>query len=133
MKNQREFRLTMIDEASLFARLRRELRFLIYELRLAWTAWKRDPIGFSRHTLLEGWLRLRQTAAPHHGVVGGRCVGWLSRSRRRVLDNDRRETFARLHEAKLDIAIFMTTPNAPKEDQGVGAGTEGRVGLRNAK
>ena len=65
MNNQREFRLTMIDNASLVERLTRELRFLIYQLRLAWDAWKSDPIGFSRSTLLEGWLQLRRAAAPN--------------------------------------------------------------------
>jgi len=65
MKNRREFRVTMIDNTSLLARLARELRFLVYQLSLAWIAWKRDPIGFSRRTVLEGWLRLRQTVAPN--------------------------------------------------------------------
>ena len=50
MHNQRLFRVTMIDDANLFERLTRELRFLIYQLRLGWAACKRDPVGFGRRT-----------------------------------------------------------------------------------
>ena len=64
MKNQPEFRVTMIDHAGLLERLAVELRFLVYQLRLAWPDLKRDPIGFSRRTILEGWLQLRRAAAP---------------------------------------------------------------------
>lgn len=134
MKNQREFRLTMIDEASLFARLRRELRFLIYELRLAWTAWKRDPIGFSRSTLLEGWLQLRRAAAPNRvASLAVAVLVILSAVLVVVLIDNRSagDLIARHDEEIVSIVDFSQTPLAPKEDPGVGAGTKGRVGFKN--
>ena len=137
MKNQREFRVTMLDGASLLERLTIELRFLIYQLRLAWAAWKRDPIGFSRSTLFEGWLRLRRAAAPN--AVASLAVAVLvilsavlllvllekrSQGHSPVRNND--------EEAAL-IVDFLATPIVLKEDQGVGAGTNGRVGFRSNK
>src|SRR6185295_13705950 len=59
-----EFHLTMIDGTSLLDRLTRELRFVGSQLRLAWPALKRDPVGFSQRTVLELGLRLRRAAQP---------------------------------------------------------------------
>jgi hypothetical protein len=137
MKNQREFRVTMLEGASLLERLTTELHFLIYQQRLAWTAWKRDPIGFSRSTLLEGWLQLRRAAAPN--AVASLAVAMLvilSAVMLLVLLDNRSKgnDLARLHDEETElIAILLPTPIALKEDQGVGAGTEGRVGFRNGK
>lgn len=136
MRNQREFRVTMIDEANLLARLRRELRFLNYELRLAWTAWKGDPIGFSRSTLLEGWLRLRQTAAPN--AVASLAVAVLvilSAVLVVVLLDNRSagDLIVRHDEEIVSIVDFSKTQLAAKEDPGIGAGTKGRVGFMSGK
>ena len=136
MKSQREFRVTIIDNASLFERLARELRFLIYQLRLAWPAWKRDPIGFSRSTLLEGWLQLRRTAAPN--AVASLAVAVLVMLSAVLvvvcLDNGPADNLIVRHaEEPALIVDFSHNPLAPKEDPGVGAGTEGRVGFRNGK
>ena len=73
MKNQREFRVTIMDSASLVERLTTELAFFIYRLRLAGAHCKRDPIGFGRCALLQGWLQLRRTAAPN--AVASLAVG----------------------------------------------------------
>ena len=137
MKNQREFRVTMLDGASLLERLTTELRFLIYRLRLAWGAWKRDPIGFSRNTLLQGWLQLRRAAAPN--AVASLAVAMLvilsAFMLLVLLDNRSKENdLARLHAEETElVAILLPTPIAVKEDQGVGAGTNGRVGFRSGK
>ena len=137
MKNQREFRVTMLDGASLLERLTRELRFLVYQLRLAWGAWKNDPIEFGRSTLLEGWLQLRRAAAPN--AVASLAVAMLVILSAVMLlvflDNrSKGNDLARLHDEETElIAILLPTPIALKEDQGVGAGTKGRVGLRNGK
>ena len=137
MKNQREFRVTMLDGANLVERLTTELGFLIYQLRLAWAAWKRDPIGFSRSTLMEGWLQLRLAAAPN--AVASLAVAVLvilSAVMLLVLLDNRSKgnDLARLHDEETElIAILLPTPIALKEDQGVGAGTNGRVGFRSGK
>ena len=64
MKFERAFRVTIIDNANLLERLARELRFVFHQVRLAWPALKRDPIGFSRRTVVEVGLSLRRAAAP---------------------------------------------------------------------
>ena len=137
MKNQREFCVTMLDGASLLERLTTELRFLIYQLRLAWGAWKRDPIGFSRSTLLEGWLQLRRAAAPN--AVASLAVAVLvilsAVLLLVLLDNRSKGNLIVRHdgeEIRL-IVEFPQTPIAPKDGRGVGAGTKGRVGFRSGK
>ena len=137
MKNQREFRVTMIDNACLLERLARELRFLLYRLRVSWAAWKRDPIGFSRSTLLEGWLQLRRAAAPN--AVASLAVATfviISAILLLVLLDNRskRDLIVRHDDEEIGLIVkFSQTPIAPKEGQGVGAGTNGRVGFRSGK
>ena len=137
MKNQREFRVTLIDNTSLIERLARELHFLIYRLRLAWTAWKRDPISFSSRALLEGWLQLRQTAAPNAlASLAVAVLVILSAVLVVVLlaNRSKGNDLSQLHDEETRlIAIFLPTPIALKEDQGVGAGDKGRVGLAVGK
>jgi TonB family protein len=133
MKNQREFRVTMLDGASLLERLTTELRFLIYQLRLAWTAWRRDPIGFSRSTLLEGWLQLRRAAAPN--AVASLAVALmviLSAVLLLVLLDKRsnEHVLVRNHDEETELIVnVLPTPLAPEKDQSIGAGEKGRVGL----
>ena len=137
MKNQREFRVTMLDGASLLERLTTELRFLIYQLRLAWTTWKRDPIGFSRSTLLEGWSQLRRAAVPN--AVASLAVAMfviLSVILLLVLLDNRSKgnLIVRHDDEEIGLIVdLLQTPIATKEDQGVGAGTNGRVGFRSGK
>jgi len=138
MKNQREFRLTMIDNASLLERLTKELRFLIYQLRLAWTAWKRDPIGFSGSTLLEGWLQLRRAAAPN--AVASLAVAMLvilSAVLLLVLLDKRSQGHSLFRNNDQEAAMivnFLPTPIVLKEDQGVGAASKkGRVGFAGGR
>ena len=137
MKNQREFRVTMLDGASLLERLTTEVRFLIYQLRLVWGAWKRDPIGFSRSTLLEGWLQLRRAAAPN--AVASLAVAVLvilsAVMLLVLLDNRSKGSLIARHDDEETglIVDLVQTPIAHKEDQGVGAGRKGRVGFRSGK
>ena len=137
MKNQREFRVTMLDGASLLERLTTELRFLIYQLRLAWTAWKRNPIGFSRSTLLEGWLQLRRAAAPN--AVASFAVAVLvilsAVLLLVLLDNRSKGNLIVRHDDEETglIVDLVQNPIVPKEGQAVGAGTNGRVGFRSGK
>ncbi|MGH9874475.1 MAG: energy transducer TonB [Pyrinomonadaceae bacterium] len=137
MKNQREFRVTMLDNASLPGRLAGELRFLFYQLRLAWPGLKRDPIGFSSHIFRESWLHLRQAAAPSSlaALAAAMSVVFsavlllvLIGNKVKQSDPPRRETgeMAQLLE-------FPSHPDAVKEDKGVGVGDKGRVGILNGR
>ena len=137
MKNQREFRVTMIDNASLPERLARELRFLFYQLRLAWPALKRDPIGFSRRTILEGWLQLQRAATPNSlAALAAAMLLVLSTGLILILVGERSK-----QNGPPDVGPFETTwltglppsADALKKDHGVGAGTKGRVGFRRSK
>ena len=137
MKDQREFRVTMLDGASLLERLTRELRFLSYRLRLAWAAWKRDPVVFSRSTLLEGWLQLRRAAVPN--AVASLAVAVLvilSAVLLLVLLDKRSQGHSLVRNNDEEAALIVNvlpTPIVLKEDQGVGAGTKGRVGFESGK
>jgi len=137
MKNQREFRVTMLDGASLLERLTTELRFLIYQLRLAWAAWKNDPIEFGRSTLLEGWLQLRRAATPNAmASLAVAILVILSAVMLLVLldNHSRRDLIVRHDDEETRLIVDLAqTPSAHKEDQGVGAGRKGRVGFRSSK
>ncbi|HKB68650.1 MAG TPA: energy transducer TonB [Pyrinomonadaceae bacterium] len=137
MNNQRLFRVTMIDDASLFERLTRELRFLIYQLHLGWAAWKRDPVAFSRSTLWEGWLQLRRAAAPRVMaslatamlviLSAGLALVWLD-------NRSQGNSFVREDPKETGLIVDISQiPTAPKEGQGIGAGTKGRVGFQSGK
>jgi len=137
MHNQRPFRVTMIDDANLFERLARELRFLIYQLRQGWAGLKRDPLGFSRSTLFEGWQQLRRTAAPKVMaslatamliiLSAGFALVWLDNHSQGnfVIRDDPKETGV--------IVDISQIPIVPKAGQGVGTGTKGRVGFKSGK
>lgn len=136
MKNQREFRVTMIDNASLWERLRKELRFLLYQLKLAWPDLKRDPIGFGGRTFWDGWLQLRRTATPNSLVaLAAAMLLVLSTGVLLVLIDRKAKSKVPVDVERFETAwlINPTSADAPKEDHGVGAGTKGRVGFRSDK
>ena len=137
MNNQSEFRVTLIDHASLLARLTRELRFLFYQLRLAWPDWKRDPIGFSWRTVLEAWLQLRRAAAPNRlAALATAMLLVLSAVLVLVLIGNRSRQNDQLQNGTgetVQMIEFLPNPDATKEDHGVGAGQKGRVGFATGK
>ena len=137
MKSQREFRVTMIDHASLLQRLARELRFLIYQLRLAWPELKRDPIGFGWRTVLDGLSQLKRAATTNSLAALATAmflvfsaglilvlIGSRSRTHQRVGDHA---------EELVQITELLPSPDAPKEGHGAGVGSNGRVGFRRGK
>lgn len=137
MKNRREFRVTMIDNASLLGRLARELRFLIHQLRLAWQDLKRDPIGFSQRTILDGWWQLRRAAAPNWlAALTTAMLLVLSAGLLLVLVGNRSKQNDSLQSETAETAQLielLPNPDATREDHGVGAGQRGRVGFRSGK
>ncbi|MGH9930883.1 MAG: energy transducer TonB [Pyrinomonadaceae bacterium] len=137
MKNRREFRVTMIDNASLLERLARELRFLIHQLRLAWPDLKRDPIGFGQRTILDGWWQPRRAAAPNWlAALTTATLLVLSAGLLLVLVGNRAKDNDLVQGNRREIAQiveFLPIPDATKEDHGVGAGQKGRVGFAIGK
>lgn len=133
MKIEREFRVTMIDNASLLQRLSQETGFLFLQLKLAWPQLKDDPIGSGRHILSEVGLRLRRAAERNSltalatavllVISAALVVVWIengSREKALVQDDDGESA---------QIIELLPTPNATSKDKGVGAGSKGRVGF----
>ena len=60
MRIEREFRVTMIDNASLLQRLSQETGYFFQQLKLAWPQLRDDPIGAGRHILFEVGVKLRR-------------------------------------------------------------------------
>ena len=60
MRIEREFRVTMIDNASLLQRLSQETGYFFRQLKLAWPQLRDDPIGAGRHILSEVGVGLRR-------------------------------------------------------------------------
>jgi TonB family protein len=133
MKIEREFRVTMIDNASLLQRLSRETGFLVLQLKLAWPKWKDDPIGSARHILSEIGLRLRHAAERNLLTALGAAVllvmsaallvVWIGNgSREKVFIQDDDEETAQ-------IIAFLPNQKTTSKDHGVGGGSKGRVGF----
>lgn len=137
-QSRAEFHLTMIDGTSLLDRLTTELRFVGCQLRLAWPALKRDPVGFSRSTVLELGIRLRRAAQPGTLAALATAISLVLSAililiviGNRTKENDlvQRDTGERA-----EFVEFLPDPNPAKEDHGVGAaGSGGRVGFARGR
>ena len=128
----------MIDSASLFDRLAKELRFVGYQLRLAWPALKRDPVGFSLRTILELGFRLRRAAQPRSlAALMTAVLVVLSAALLLVLiGNGAKESDLVQGDTgeRAEFVNFPPDPTASKEDPGVGAtGKDGRVGFSRGR
>ncbi len=133
MEINREFRVTIIDNASLLQRLSRELRFLFYQLKLAWPQLKRDPVGFSRRMVFEVGSRLQRSLGPSSLMALGTAVivvlsailivFWIENKSKEseLVQTDDRDT--------LQIVEFLPNSKAAKDDPGIGAESKGRVGF----
>ncbi|HEY8186903.1 MAG TPA: hypothetical protein VIF64_12575, partial [Pyrinomonadaceae bacterium] len=124
--NRQEFRVTMIDNTSLPERLARELRFVVYELRKAWPAVKRDPIGFGKRAVVEAKLRLERALATPNSLaaIAIALAAVLSAAMILVLiSREGRERSARTNNPSPDSAQIITLlrdPNVDPEDRGIG-------------
>ena len=99
---------------------------------------KRDPVGFGKRSVAEIALRLRTSltapawlaaiATAVLVVVSGVLIllvsDQLSKENVRAQSN---------REEPAEVVELLPNPSAPTEDQGVGAGTKGRVGFRSGK
>jgi TonB family protein len=138
MNHQREFRVTMIDSATLLDRLAKELRFLFYQLKLSWPALKRDPVGFSQRAILElgSWLR-RAIQPKSLAAMTTSVLVVLSAVLLLVLLGNgakKNDPAGANSGERAEIVEFLPSPDAAKEDHGVGAdGSGGRVGFARGK
>jgi TonB family protein len=136
--NAAEFHITMIDNRTLPERLAREISFFVQQLRRAWPHVKSNPLGFGRSLIAEGGLRLRRAfTAPNS--LAAITVAMLAVSLAALIlllsDGVSREN-ERPHDDEGLVQITMLNfpnPNAATEGQGVGATSQGRVGLAHGK
>jgi TonB family protein len=136
--NAYEFRLTMIDNTSLPERLASEFRFVGLQLKQVWPGFKSDPVGFGRRVVIEAGLRLRRTLAAPNSlaaitaallvVISAAVILLLSGRTSREIGGTRND------ERLAQIAMLdFPEANAIPEGHGVGANSQGRVGLANGK
>ena len=136
-----EFRLTMIDNASLLERLAKELGYISYQLRQAWPALKSDPIGFGKTLRVESGLSVRRALPAPDSLAAFATAMLLVFSAVLVVillgntskENDLAGPADQVRELG-QIVEFLPNPIVPPEGQGVGAGSkEGRVGIAGGR
>lgn len=139
--NASEFRLTMIDNTTLLERLAREIGFLLHQLRRAWPLVKSDPFGFGQRIVVEGRLRLgRALAAPNAmAAISAAMLAMISAALILLLsDRFSKETKPQHDDeglAQITMVDFRNPNAIPEvtEGQGVGAGSQGRVGFARGR
>lgn len=135
--SQRELHLTIIDNTGLLERLAQESRFLIAEFRQSWPQFKRDPIGTSKDLFSEAGSRLRQVLLTPNSIaaISTAILVLFSAAVILVLLDKRsaRNLMAEGKPEQIEMLTFPTDQVSPDTDKGVGAGSEGRVGLRAGK
>ncbi len=131
-----ELHLTLIDSAGLAKRLAEEIRFVKSQIKLAWPAMKRDPVGFSRRVLIAGFRSLqRAIATPNALTAFAAALLFVFSAVLSVLmiGNLRTQTDLGVTTSKNELAQIVEFPADPKlasQDPGIGAGSkEGRVGF----
>lgn len=134
MNHHREFRVTMIDSANLLDRLTKELRFVSYQLRLAWPALKRDPVGFGQRAILEFGPRLRRALEPKSlAALATSVLLVLSAVLLLILlgNGSKKHDLVQADAGeRAELVEFLPSADVAKEGHGVGAdGSGGRVGF----
>lgn len=134
-----EFRLTIIDNRTLFERLAKEICFLIVELKEAWSDAKGDPVGFSEHTLaqLAWWLKRKLSAPNSLAATTTAMLVVISAALLLVLSDRLAKQKSGLIETpdqqEQIITFLPEDTKAAPEDRGIGAGSNGRVGFNSGK
>jgi TonB family protein len=132
----------MIDNSGLTERLARELRFMVQQLRQAWPAIKRDPIGISKRALVTSRLRLSNALAAPNALTGivtaltivlTAALLLLLGGRISNQDDTAAKQRADENEDLAQIVEFLPDSNVEANDRGVGAGSLGRVGFAKGK
>jgi len=137
MSTPHEYRLTIIDSASLSRRLMTELSFAFYRARALWPEFKRNPGDVMRRIARECLLALRRfLSTPNRllaslaalvvvsaAIVAVLIVGNSTRSRQ-AADGESLELVRMIN--------FETEPSKPGES-GIGMNSNGRVGFNDGK
>lgn len=136
--NASEFRVTMIDSTTLLERLATEISFLVHQLRGAWPNFKNDPVGVGRSVVAEGHLRLRRAltspnvpaaiSAAMLVVISAAVILLLSGGASK--ENERQRGDEQLAQITM---LKLSELKAIPEGQGVGTGSQGRVGFARGK
>jgi TonB family protein len=133
----KELHLTFIDNSSLLDRLAQESRFCIAELRRSWPDMKRDPIATLTSVFRMFAIRHLQPALAPNSIaaITTALVVLFSAFLLLVLLDRRSHPLPILQTeiAKVQILNFPTPQISSPPDRGVGAGSEGRVGLRHGR
>jgi TonB family protein len=133
MRIEREFRVTMIDNASLLQRLSQETGYFFQQLKLAWPQLRDDPIGAGRHILSEVGVELRRAGEKNSLTALATAVLLLLSAALFVVwvGNSSKENYLVQDDGAETVQIIELQPNqnATSKDHGVGAGSKGRVGF----
>ena len=128
---RRDFHLTMINSTGLPERLVREVRFTVQQVRLEWPALKRDPVGFFRAQC----LRIGSVLASPNSLAGiGTALTLVLTATLFLLLSSNGAQVAHGHDVTPEkelahIIVFPPEPEFNQNDKGVGAGSDGRVGM----
>jgi TonB family protein len=136
-----EFHLTLIGDEGLGRRLTNQFWFVTDQVGQAWPSFRSDPIAFAVREVAAGKTLVRQTLARPH-VVSGATIALLvvaavvlsvlllekhSPKMRAQDPNDSSDEVLRT------VEIDLRNETKAKDDSGVGAGDQGRVGFGKGK
>lgn len=136
MNNECEFRVTMLADAGLCGRLTAELLFLKLQLQIAWPRLKEEPVAFIGELLQSAISQRRGSLRSSIGALGIALSLVLSAVLIAVFIGQRSNhdsvLTANLNE-RVTLVEFDPAPATAKDDQGIGRGSNGRVGFRTGK
>ena len=134
-----ELHLTLIDSAGLSQRLSQELYFVSSQIKLAWPAIKRDPIGFSKSVLVESFRSFQRVISTPNSIASFVTALLLVFSvvlSVLLIGNLRTQTdsvVAKPTGELAEIVAFLPDENTSR-DPGIGAGSkDGRVGFAGGR
>jgi TonB family protein len=132
------FKLTLISDVSLTARLANEVQSVLGHLRQAWPAFRRQPITFIGNRL--GELKnsaVRTMQRPHvlSGSAGALFLVFATILVVLILEKRSRKVIAAPDPDDVELVEILNFQNeaTPHSDRGVGAGEKGRVGFANGR
>ena len=134
-----EFNVTMIGGAGLAWRLAAEVSFVIDQLQRGWPEFKRDPIGSGARGLNDVASRLKKFLLAPNVLAGGMTAMLVVVSAVLALLLLGRVTPRTADMSDIErpvVQIVSLRPpdqNTPPEGTGMGAGSNGRVGLATGK
>jgi TonB family protein len=132
--NAAEFRVTIIDNRTLLERLAGEISFVGVQLRQTWPEFRSDPLRFGGSVIAEAGLRLRRVLASPNApaAISAAMLVVISAALILLLSDRVSKELEPPHDGKELAQITMLNlpdSKATPEGQGVGAGSQGRVGF----